>query len=266
MNAYAATGAALPTTDPSSGLFPDEASLVQALQSYAHDSFRAVEQPFRTRPLVLAVLDSQTDRFTDAVLSFLHELCRAEHFGGWRVHSVERWFHGVPEQNADGWSLTGRIDTVLIGPEGKAAIIDYKSHRLPTVKASSVQADGTLADFQMAVYVLLWKLSDENQGHGLPVRADFWSIRNAAMHQIIGENAGRSGTVSADAYEPTLHALIGYADEFSRRLRSLRIDPTTETVRLPEACMRCPLRPVCRTTYTVSRIRLTGEGGNREHA
>jgi hypothetical protein len=251
MNSYKESGEPLPVTIGETELFAREEDIRAHVLSYAEQAFNSADMEFRSSPLVMTVLESQKDSFADVIMSFLHTFCAAAEFGGNRVLSVEKSMDG--RCGTDDWMYTGRIDCILSSGTGDVSIVDYKTSKCPPAPECIAADDGTITDFQIPVYVMLWNISQNGKDGRSISNALFYTITTAAAQYVVQENPpGRARSVPIREYQKTLDALSTYAARFVRRVQANDFAVTGDFVEAYRDCPDCRFRAVCRTTYTVS--------------
>lgn len=166
-------------------------------------------------------------------------------FAGWNAGQFEQVLRsdGDPDLAAD---FEGRADRIAWreNPDGAKihAIIDYKKKDPPRRKDIFLDAEGGLADLQMAAYVELCERS------GMKVeRALFWSIERAGALGVFGPYDERP---DAEAYRGERRALLRALAEAADMVRAgtfLRPDPQ----RGP--CAGCAWKAACRANFASER-------------
>ena len=166
-------------------------------------------------------------------------------FAGWNAGEFECVLRsgGAADLSAD---YEGRADRIAWREDSDGtrtyAIIDYKKKEPPKKKDVFLDAEGALANLQMASYV---ELCDRA---GMKVeRALFWSIERASALEVFGPGAERS---DAEAYRGERQALLRSLDAAAGMLRSgafLRAD------RRRGPCDGCAWKAACRATFASER-------------
>ena len=214
---------------------------------------------FYHSPLALRVLEEQSHKFEKIIIDFLHEFCKREKaFGGCRVVSTEAlceaWARGKR------YKYFGKIDCILSDDAGRIIIVDYKNTSPPPI--ASCRADettGTLDNFQCAMYVTLWNLTDSAKAD----KMIFCSIKNAGKNAAVIDDENAKKT--PESYEPTLSAFECYAAFFYETVENGNPEPLRGALDGDDAliapdvysdCMACDFKTICRTAYTVASHKL----------
>lgn len=247
------------------GTFENDSEIISILSDCADKAFNSKMLDSEGSALVSAVLASQKNNFVEKILGFLHILCapygKEGGFGGCSVINVEDWFNEPHEkQEEQKFLYTGKLDCVLEAPNKDITILDYKSGETPKVsqcKISEKTPDAQLADFQIALYVKLWNLNNDDKR---PItNALFYSINKGEPTYVVWGNKPdkkRSLAVSIDDYEQSVVSMEQSADSFARDCEVKQFAPVKEKVRPYVECISCKYRAVCRTTYTAAGEKL----------
>lgn len=224
------------------GCFADEERIKAELENYVTKTITEnPEMDFYCRPLSMLSLRSQIQTITVLLLDCLREICRQ--FGGYQIACTEKWLEC--DDSSGKWTYAGKLDCVLTGDDGRAAIIDYKSgEKVPNVKDCSVTAEGELKDFQMPEYIVLWDGTNEKKVSA----ALFFSILEKKCRFIVTEPKK-----PIKAYADTLDAFRRYSREFYEKVSSNTIEPVKLSQKdLYETCSDCNFNAVCRKTFSVA--------------
>ena len=246
------------------------------------------QKSFKDSPLVTNSLEAQKDKIISQMTDFLKFLLKPfgptntpredwkkmAGIGNCRVIGCEKT---LVLQDRD-FDYYGKIDNLLETPgpqdggEYSWIVLDYKNSSMPTTKDINKTDNDILSDFQMPVYLTL---IGKEKKH--PVAASyFYSIVNKENRKVIDcfsrakekdENgkAKRNGEYLPDAlfehFEPSVNVMQEYAKLFNSIANpesgSLDFQPHTSksekdklNVKAYEACTKCSLKGICRTTYT----------------
>ncbi|MGI0528853.1 PD-(D/E)XK nuclease family protein [Treponema socranskii] len=249
----------LPVTGEDGTFGERESDIRKLIKEKTGEAIRDKSFDFYQSPIALHVLEKQSDKFEKVIIDFLHEFCKKEKgFGGCRVVSTEALCEAWERGNR--YKYFGKIDCVLSDDAGRIIIVDYKNTSLPSI--ASCRADettGTLDNFQCAMYVTLWNLTD-------PVKVDkmvFCSIKNAGESVAVIDD--ESAKKTPESYEPTLSVFERYASLFYERVENGNPEPLRSALRGDDAliapdvysdCMACDFKTICRTAYTVASHKL----------
>jgi ATP-dependent helicase/DNAse subunit B len=240
----------LPMFDVQNGIIENQPELVSLINDFALQAIRDPEQGFGNSPLTVQMLESQTAAITQTIIDFLKDFCNK--FGGYKVKGVEKWYSG---NNKDrGWNYTGKIDCILSAGNSSSddlgwTIVDYKntSGAMPKQYQANVQEDGTLADFQIPMYITLMRENEKVQDISL---AGFFAIKpSGSQKNTIVVDAAKDAK-KIENYESTLEAFEQYAERFAECVKNAQYP--LKDVDSFEDCSGCSYKSICRTNYTIA--------------
>ena len=216
-------------------------------------TLQAINDPtadFKDSPLTIQMLESQVHAITQTIIDFLKGFCSK--FGGYKVSGVETWYNGnKPDRE---WNYTGKIDCILTaGSENPAdlgwTIIDYKntSTSMPKQYQANIAEDGTLADFQIPMYITLIRENEKVKDISL---AAFYAIKPSAnlKSTVVVDNSNKNKQM--EGYEKTILAFEEYAERFAQAVK--KSDYSLEQVDSFEDCGGCNYKSICRYNYTIA--------------
>jgi hypothetical protein len=154
-------------------------------------------------------------------------------FNGWSVDTLEKSY----TKEYESFVLNGKIDCVLISPDGMPIVIDYKTGRTPKKEDCWLNENNDLEDFQIPVYIKLFEILNKMQVE----YASFFKATKAESADIVSPS-GRSKT-RAD-YQTSIDALSGFILRYLDAADSL--DFSVRPL-LNERCAKCDYKNVCRT-------------------
>lgn len=243
---------------------------------------------YNKRPLVRDMLIAQKEDFVKIIKSFLLTFCvqGEKGFGGWNIFYLEESLC-CNADNADEidcmakkidcaqnlpYAFFGRIDCIL-QKDDSLAIVDFKTGKAPTIKASSpflasTQSDENgecedvyvLDDFQMGVYTFLVKNSFASEN--LCVGA-FASINECKITKIF------PSTKTDESYATEVEPLIKeYGAYFAKQVTKGAFLPKEKEKKLTNqnkfyqlerfsTCSACKYKSICRTTFSVAPKQLS---------
>lgn len=222
--------------------FADEERIKTELENYVTKTITEdPEMDFYCRPLSMLSLRSQIQTITTLLQDCLREICAQ--FGGFQIACTEKWLEC--DDPSGKWAYAGKLDCVMTGDDGRAAIIDYKSgEKVPNVKDCSITTDGELKDFQIPAYIVLWNGTNEKKVS----TALFFSILDKKCKFIVNESKK-----TVEAYSDTLDAFRNYSREFYEKVSSDTIEPVKLSQKdLYETCSDCNFKAICRKTFSVA--------------
>ena len=240
----------LPSFDLQNGIIENQSELLPLINDFALQAIRDPEQGFCDSPLTLQMLESQIPAITQTIIDFLKDFCSK--FEAYKVKGVEKWYSGNNEKR--GWSYTGKIDCLLSSGNADSndlgwTIIDYKntSGAMPKQYQANVQEDGSLADFQIPMYITLVRENEKVQDISL---AGFFAIKaNGTQKNTIVVDATKDAK-KIENYQPTLDAFEEYAEVFAECVKNSEYP--LKNVDLFEDCSACSYKSICRTNYTIA--------------
>lgn len=242
------------------GTFGEKETLINEMILINVDkAIHSFDMEFKNSPIVMEVLESQKDGFAKVIRDFLSRICESQEkkgYAGYKIYSTEQWL-GTKPQNKD-YAFCGKIDSILVGPNGEIAIIDYKNTAVPPRKDCIYDENtSSLKNFQCPLYVTIWNLSKE----GCPVSSmDFQSITKDDRTLVISEKERkpREGYYYPEEYQPTLDVFNEYSDLFYEKVTNLKLSPVSSS-QIPQEvvdkytdCQNCSFKTICRTTYSVA--------------
>ena len=196
------------------------------------------------------MLESQTSTITETIIDFLKDFCNK--FGGYKVKGVEKWYSGNNKDRE--WNYTGKIDCILNGGNANSddlgwTIVDYKntSGAMPKQYQANVQEDGTLADFQIPMYITLMRENEKVQDISL---AGFFAIKPSGTQKNTIVVDATKDAKKIENYESTLEAFNEYAEHFAECVKNAQYP--LEAVDSFEDCSGCSYKSICRTNYTIA--------------
>lgn len=246
MKARMKSGTPLPCLDRNSGMLEQEGTIRDEIDSIVTEAVNDPDFGFSASPLVMTVLNSQKQNFRDSIIAFLRSFCNE--FGGYQITAAEGWFNG--KEKTDSWMYSGKIDCILCSPDGSIlSLVDYKSSAAPAAADCYVSGKGELADFQIPMYLTLWKLNAAESTADID-NALFFTINDRKTHYIVRSDAKKDWMTPRGFSETTVRTFREYAAQFTQKVSAMSFP--TDKVKSYEDCYPCKFKPVCRTTYTVS--------------
>jgi CRISPR/Cas system-associated exonuclease Cas4 (RecB family) len=212
-------------------------SWAETLTVEAAEKFRA----FRG-PLSVPLLSAQSRAISFRIARLLET--EAEYFPRYAVAGLERRLTAARRVNSIPLLLVGTLDRISVSEDQEPVIIDYKTNYTPSKTGSAVREDGSLDDYQMAVYAALY---EEN----FPARiggACFISIKQNDITAVIGKPKQKRG-FTREEYQPTLDALDARIRGFAESVEGQEFFPRPVN---RETCGACGYKKICRTTYTLN--------------
>ena len=240
----------LPMFDVQNGIIENQSELVPLIEELALQAIQDPEQGFGDSPLTVQMLESQTSTITETIIDFLKDFCNK--FGGYKVKGVEKWYSG---NNKDrGWNYTGKIDCILSAGNATPndlgwTIVDYKntSGAMPKQYQANVQEDGSLADFQIPMYITLVRENEKVQDISL---AGFFAIKPSGPQKNTIVVDATKDAKKIENYKSTLEAFEQYAERFVECVKNA--DYPLKDVDSFEDCSGCSYKSICRTNYTIA--------------
>jgi RecB family exonuclease len=227
----------------------DYRSWAERLAGEAAEKFRAFQGP-----LSVPLLSAQSRAISSRIARLLET--EAEYFPRYTVAGLERRFSSIRRVNSIPVLLVGTLDRVLVSGDDEPVIIDYKTNYTPSKGASALGEDGTIADYQMAVYVALYE-----EDAAVPIGgAYFISIKQNDLTAVIGKPKRKRG-FSREEYQPTLDALDIHIRHFAESVERGEFFPRPLN---RETCGDCGYKKICRTTYTLNAEPENGGGAGKE--
>ena len=240
----------LPKLDLQNGIIENQSELIPLLNDFARQAINDPDEGFSDSPLTIQMLESQVPLITQTIIDFLKDFCNK--FGGYKVKGVEKWYSASTPERA--WNYTGKIDCLLAdGNENPGdlgwTIIDYKntSSAMPKQYEANVAEDGTLADFQIPMYITLIRENEKIQDISL---AAFYAIKPSAQQKNTIVVDATKDAKKLEQYEPTLKAFNEYAERFAECVKESNY--LLEKVDSFEDCSNCSYKSICRTNYTIA--------------
>ncbi len=240
----------LPMFDIQNGIIENQDELVPLIKELALQAIQDPEQGFVDSPLTVQMLESQTSTITETIIDFLKDFCNK--FGGYKVKGVEKWYSGNDTDRE--WNYTGKIDCILNGGNANSddlgwTIVDYKntSGAMPKQYQANVQEDGTLADFQIPMYITLIRENENVQDISL---AGFFAIKPSGTQKNTIVVDATKDAKKIENYESTLEAFNEYAEHFAECVKNA--DYPLEAVDTFDDCNGCSYKSICRTNYTIA--------------
>ena len=225
------------------GTFAEEDQIRVKIWDYVKNAVSEnPDMAFYYRPLSVITLDSQIETITNTIMSCFKEICSPKNFGGYKAACAEKWLEC--EDSRERWIYAGKIDCVLLGNDGTATIIDYKSgEKVPRVSDCS-ENEGELGDFQIPMYITLWNGNNE----GKVSNALFFSVSDKKSTFIVS-----SGKKPLSQYTSTLEVFKKYASEFYEKVSANAVEPVKLSQKdIYETCNSCNFKNVCRKTFSVA--------------
>ena len=240
----------LPRFDIQNGIIENQSELIPLINDLALQAIRDPEQGFGDSPLTIQMLESQTAAITQTIIDFLKDFCNK--FGGYKVKGVEKWYRG---NKADrDWNYTGKIDCLLSAGNSSSedlgwTIVDYKntSGAMPKQYQANVQEDGSLADFQIPMYITLVRENEKVQDISL---AGFFAIKPSGSQKNTIVVDATKDAKKIEGYQSTLEAFEEYAERFAECVKNAQYP--LKDVDSFEDCSGCSYKSICRTNYTIA--------------
>ena len=237
-------------------------------------------------PLTQELLLAQKDAITATAKAFITSLCRQ--FPHYQVVALEEkitcqpkqldslleklWEKGhIPAsctafpsspaarqalyQELQDFVLTGQLDCLLNSPEDSLILLDFKLGNTPSSAESTVDEQGTLANFQMAFYCLLYEALYPDRTID---SAAFMTIKDGELKKIFGFESAKLpqreilvSTKSKDIlpYNYTVAATLQYVKDFATAITTSTFPQLAQVDY--DTCKECAWKRICRTTYTV---------------
>ena len=240
----------LPRFDIQNGIIENQSELIPLINDLALQAIRDPEQDFGDSPLTIQMLESQTAAITQTIIDFLKDFCSK--FGGYKVKGVEKWYRGNKADRA--WNYTGKIDCLLSADNSASedlgwTIVDYKntSGAMPKQYQANVQEDGSLADFQIPMYITLVRENEKVQDISL---AGFFAIKPSASQKNTIVVDATKDAKKIEGYQSTLEAFEKYAERFAECVKNSEYP--LKDVDTFEDCSGCSYKSICRTNYTIA--------------
>lgn len=269
-------------TDPFKGeyLLPEEERRLEEAVS------QVLNRQQELSPLTQELLLAQKDAITATAKDFVTSLCR--HFPHHHVVALEEkitcrpkqldsllealWEKGhipaictdFPSSPAErqalyhqlqDFVLTGQLDCLLNSPEDSLILLDFKLGNAPSQAESTVDAQGALANFQMAFYCLLYEAQHTERTID---SAAFMTIKDGELNKIFGFEDSklpqREILVSTKSKEIlpfnyTVAATLQYVRDFAKAIATSTFPQLSQVTY--DTCKECAWKRICRTTYTV---------------
>lgn len=240
----------LPMFDIQNGIIENQDELVPLIKELALQAIQDPEQGFVDSPLTVQMLESQTSTITETIIDFLKDFCNK--FGGYKVKGVEKWYSGNDTDRE--WNYTGKIDCILSAGNATPndlgwTIVDYKntSGAMPKQYQANVQEDGTLADFQIPMYITLIRENKNVQDISL---AGFFAIKPSGTQKNTIVVDATKDAKKIENYKSTLEAFNKYAEHFAECVKNAQYP--LEAVDTFDDCSGCSYKSICRTNYTIA--------------
>ncbi|MDE7382289.1 MAG: PD-(D/E)XK nuclease family protein [Treponemataceae bacterium] len=183
-------------------------------------------------------------------------------YGGWTIEGLEMKRIVEKEQ----FKCNGYIDCLLTknGDPESAVIVDYKTGHVPTASESIVDADGKIANFQMAMYVyLLENKCILNEKIYKIKESLFYSLQEKSgefkTNYVIAENPSpRSSVVKREDFKETLETFQIYLTNFTESIKQYKFMPSKKYndknyVNPNSDCIQCKFKSICRTSFNVGK-------------
>jgi ATP-dependent helicase/DNAse subunit B len=215
----------------------DYQSWAKELTGEAAEKFRAFQGP-----LSVPLMSAQSGAISGRIARLLET--EADYFPRHTVVDLERQFSAVRRINALPVLLTGKLDRVSVSEDDEPVIIDYKTNYMPAKTGSAAGEDGSIGDYQMAMYV---KLYEENSAAKIG-GAYFMSVKQNDINAIIGKPKKKRG-FTRDEYQPTLEALDAAIGRFAAAVDTKDFSPNPVN---RETCGGCVYKHICRTAYVLN--------------
>jgi len=274
MKHYCTNNMPLPVTN-NLNKFDDENEVRSLVKECAIKVINSNNNKFSDSPLVLAMLNSQSEILTDKIMKFLHRFCikksekekisvksKTEGFGGYLVKAVEQKKHLSGKK----YDLYGKIDLVLseplTGTDVGWTIIDYKNSSIPAAKQIFVQDDSSLGDFQMPSYIsLLTQIHPEDE----KITDAMEKIDYAGFESINSDSSASAVDIGKQDHLPnvfgtTMKEFSIYLDDFVEALEKNSFEPVSYrggnnhlNVDFTKHCPKCKFNSICRYNYTVGK-------------
>ena len=232
------------------GSLENETELITLINELALEAINDPDADFKDSPLTIQMLESQVPAITQTIIDFLKGFCLK--FGGYKISGVETWYNGNKPDRV--WNYTGKIDCILTAgsdnPEDTGwTIIDYKntSTSMPKIKEANIADDGTLADFQIPMYITLIRENEKVKDISL---AAFYAIKPSAnlKNTVVVDNSNKNKNM--EDYEKTILAFEEYAERFAQAVKNSEY--SLEQVDSFEDCSGCSYKSICRYNYTIA--------------
>lgn len=240
----------LPRFDIQNGIIENQSELIPLINDFALQAIRDPEQGFGDSPLTIQMLESQTAAITQTIIDFLKDFCSK--FGGYKVKGVEKWYLGNKADRT--WNYTGKIDCLLSAGNSASedlgwTIVDYKntSGAMPKQYQANVQEDGSLADFQIPMYITLVRENEKIQDISL---AGFFAIKPSGSQKNTIVVDATKDAKKIEGYQSTLEAFEEYAERFAECVKNSEYP--LKDVDSFEDCSGCSYKSICRTNYTIA--------------
>ena len=240
----------LPKFDLQNGIIENQAELIPLINDFALQAIKDPDEGFCDSPLTIQMLESQVASITQTIIDFLKDFCNK--FGGYKVKGVEKWYSANNPERA--WNYTGKIDCLLTGGDENPGdlgwtIIDYKntSTAMPKQYEANVAEDGSLADFQIPMYITLIRENEKVQDISL---AAFYAIKPSSTQKNTIVVDATKEAKKLENYESTLNAFKEYAERFAECV--INSEYSLEKVDSFEDCSGCSYKSICRTNYTIA--------------
>ena len=232
------------------GSLENETELITLINELALEAIHDPDADFKDSPLTIQMLESQVPAITQTIIDFLKGFCLK--FGGYKISGVETWYNGnKPDRE---WNYTGKIDCILTAgsdnPEDTGwTIIDYKntSTSMPKIKEANIADDGTLADFQIPMYITLIRENEKVKDISL---AAFYAIKPSGnlKNTVVVDNSNKNKNM--EDYEKTILAFEQYAERFAQAVNDSNY--SLANVDSFEDCGGCSYKSICRYNYTIA--------------
>lgn len=138
----------------------------------------------------------------------------AEFFDGWQQKGIE--FSANVKK--DDILFTGKVDRIIFNPsEGTMAVLDYKSGKMPTYTAYSVDR---LSDFQIPMYILL---TESEQASSVVEYGIFLGLKKNERVSIVAPESSaikKRNSTERDDFEYALESLGEIAKMFKQSLQT----------------------------------------------
>ena len=240
----------LPRFDIQNGIIENQSELIPLINDLALQAIRDPEQGFGDSPLTIQMLESQTSAITQTIIDFLKDFCSK--FGGYKVKGVEKWYQGNKADRT--WNYTGKIDCLLAAGNSASedlgwTIVDYKntSGAMPKQYQANVQEDGSLADFQIPMYITLVRENEKVQDISL---AGFFAIKPSGSQKNTIVVDATKDAKKIEGYQSTLEAFEEYAERFAECVKNSQYP--LKDIDSFEDCSGCSYKSICRTNYTIA--------------
>ncbi|MHC6201744.1 PD-(D/E)XK nuclease family protein [Breznakiellaceae bacterium SP9] len=192
------------------------------------------QHPAFQGPLAVPLLLSQASTLAKTIKRLLKT--EALNFDGYTVALLEDQL----EYYEGDLRFTGKLDRVSFSPQAEPVIIDYKTHYRTALRDSRA-ADGTLADFQIPLYI---KLYEHDLTQAQVEKALFFRIEEATLALIVGKK-----NCTRQDYQETMDVLEDYIDYFVQSVKDLDFSINKDS---RKHCAGCMYKTICRTTYSLN--------------